>query len=113
VHGGADIPDGLLEHAVRGGVGDHQGREVLGVGLGLGLGLAAALGFLDTSFKGVEDLESFLGLPVICAIPEIQTASEKKLLRRQNIVWTVILGAGFTTLTGGMLLLWWLGKIII
>ena len=35
----ADLDDGLLEHAVRGGVCDHQRRQVVGMGLGLVLGL--------------------------------------------------------------------------
>lgn len=83
------------------------------LGLGFGLSLPAAMGFFDTSFKGVEDLESYLGLPVTCAIPEIQTSSEKLLQRRQNIVWRVSLGVGFTILICSILQLWWIEKIII
>jgi len=83
------------------------------IGLGLGLGLGAAKAFLDTSFKGVEDLESYLGLPVTCAIPEIQTAGEKKLRRRNSVIWAAALGTGYTALILGLLLLWWKGRIII
>ena len=33
----ADFPDGFLEHAMSGGVGDHQGGEIVAMGPGLGL----------------------------------------------------------------------------
>ncbi len=82
------------------------------LGLGLGLALAYAVAFMDTSFKDVKEIESYLGLPVTCAIPVIQTAGEKKRLRLRNIVWVIALGGSFATLGGGMLLLWWQGKII-
>ena len=32
----ADLDDGFLEHAMGGGIGDHQRRQIVGVGLGLG-----------------------------------------------------------------------------
>jgi uncharacterized protein involved in exopolysaccharide biosynthesis/Mrp family chromosome partitioning ATPase len=40
-------------------------------GLVLGVGLALALGLVDSSFKSVEDAETFLNLPVIGAVPRI------------------------------------------
>ena len=32
----ANLPDAFLEHAVGGGIGDHQGGQLVSVGLGLG-----------------------------------------------------------------------------
>jgi succinoglycan biosynthesis transport protein ExoP len=40
------------------------------VGIGLGLGLAFFLEYLDTSVKTVEDVEKFLGVPVLAVIPK-------------------------------------------
>jgi capsular exopolysaccharide synthesis family protein len=40
------------------------------VGLGLGTGLAFFLEYLDTSVKSLEDVERFLGVPVLAVIPK-------------------------------------------
>jgi polysaccharide biosynthesis transport protein len=85
----------------------------LALGLGAGFTLAYLLEFQDTSFKDVKDLENYLGLPVSCAIPVLQTGGEKKWLLLRNVAWTVVLSAGFAILSGGMLLLWHRGMIIL
>lgn len=83
------------------------------LGLGLGLGLGYGKDFLDTSFSNVKDLESYLGQPVTCSIPVLQTAKEKEQFRVRNIIWGAALGAGFLIMGIIMLLLWWKGKIIL
>jgi succinoglycan biosynthesis transport protein ExoP len=40
------------------------------IGLGLGCGLAFFLEYLDTSVKSLEDVERFLGVPVLAVIPK-------------------------------------------
>lgn len=40
------------------------------IGLGLGLGMAYFIEYLDTSVKTVDDVEQYLGLPVIGIIPQ-------------------------------------------
>ena len=41
----------------------------LATGFALGVGPIFILDFIDTSFKDVGDLEEYIGVPVICAIP--------------------------------------------
>ena len=41
------------------------------VGLVVGVGLALALGLVDSSFRSVEEVERFLNLPVIGAVPRV------------------------------------------
>lgn len=57
----------------------------VGVGLSLSLGTIMLLDFVDTSFKDVAEVEDFIGVPVICAIPfiekEAETRKEKRLYR--------------------------------
>jgi len=40
------------------------------VGLGFGIGLAFFLEYLDTSVKSLDDVESYLGVPVLAVIPK-------------------------------------------
>ena len=40
------------------------------LGLGLGVGLAFFLEYLDTSVKSLDDVEKFLGIPVLAVIPK-------------------------------------------
>ncbi len=44
-------------------------------GLGFGIGAVYMLEFFDHSFKSVEDVETYLGVTVLGAIPRIQTVS--------------------------------------
>ena len=49
------------------------------VGLAFGVGIAFALELLDTSVKGLEDVEKFLGVPVLAVIPK-----EVGILHKEN-----------------------------
>lgn len=91
--------------------------KVLGVALALGLGLSfmtvIAIDFVDTSFKDALDLEDFVGVPVICAVPLIEKESE---VRRQNIYFRLsvtgvtLFAIGVMTVIG---IMWVKGLIII
>jgi capsular polysaccharide biosynthesis protein len=52
---------------------------MLGAVLGMIIGSAAALlvEMLDNSFKKVEEVEQFLGVPVLATIPSIGTIKNK------------------------------------
>lgn len=82
-------------------------------GLGLGLVLSYSREFMDSSFKNVHDLETFIGLPVTCAIPLLPTDHEKKLALAGKILWFTVLGTGFALLGATMLVLWLRGNIIL
>lgn len=81
--------------------------------LGLSVGSVLALDFIDTSFKDVGELEEFIGVPVICAVPFIEKASETHK-ERLRFLWSVV-GIGIYAL-GLMIVLgvlWTKGLIII
>lgn len=52
------------------------------LGIGLGIGLALFLDSLDTTIKSQEDVEKLLQLPVLSAVPKIDTS--KKLIRQKQ-----------------------------
>lgn len=54
----------------------------IAAGLGLGGGLIFLLEFLDSSFKEPEDIEAFIGLPVLATIPTVINETE---LRRNRL----------------------------
>lgn len=55
------------------------------IGLILGLAAASILEQLDTSIGTIEDVESFIGLPVLGVIPYLKTKDEKKKSLIQRI----------------------------
>ncbi|OQX15467.1 MAG: hypothetical protein BWK76_13120 [Desulfobulbaceae bacterium A2] len=83
--------------------------RILGMALAGGMGFAFCgiflANFFDLSFREVNDLEEFLGLPVSCTIPYIETSREKR--------WRLVkIGLGLTlvllTLTLLALAFWYL-----
>ena len=52
-------------------------------GLGLGFGVPFVWDFLDPSFRDLGDIEAYLGVPVLCTIPLIETEREKNWCRRK------------------------------
>ncbi len=58
---------------------------IFGVGAGLGL-VYLSENYLDTTFKGADDLKTFLGQNVIGVIPLIITEEERKRARRKDIL---------------------------
>ncbi|MBB5346946.1 hypothetical protein JWG42_12825 [Desulfoprunum benzoelyticum] len=51
--------------------------------LGLGFGVPFVWDFLDPSFRDQNDIETYLGVPVLCTIPLIETEREKTWGRRK------------------------------
>jgi Uncharacterized protein involved in exopolysaccharide biosynthesis len=72
-------------------------------GLGISLGTVLVLEFIDTSFKHIGELEEYIGVPVICAIPFIEQEAET---RKEQIVFRVSLAciAGYAILLFGVIM---------
>ncbi|NLX18068.1 MAG: hypothetical protein GXY53_02125 [Desulfobulbus sp.] len=58
----------------------------LAAGLGVSVGSLVILDFIDTSFKDVGELEEYIGVPVICALPFIEKEEEALKEKRKNIL---------------------------
>lgn len=82
-------------------------------GLGVGGGLALLLDSLDTSFKDVATLEAYLGVPVTCAIPRLETVAERRRHKIGHLLWVVGVTAGGVALLAAMFYLKHQGRIII
>jgi polysaccharide chain length determinant protein (PEP-CTERM system associated) len=83
------------------------------LGLGIGFGGSYILESQDTSFKVATDIESFLNLPVICSIPLIQSAADKKKDRMKTITWATVLIVSTLAIVAEIIYLWQQGTIII
>lgn len=62
---------------------------VVGLGLGIGCGITFLLEYLDSSFKRTEDVEEFLKIPVIAAVPVIAHPKEI-MLRKVNTICSIL-----------------------
>jgi len=82
-------------------------------GIVLGGGLAFALGSLADSFKTMPEIESFLKLPVLCAIPVIHSERLIRITRIKNLLWTLAFAFSFACLLGVVIYLWHKGSIIV
>ena len=81
--------------------------------LALSVGSVLAGDFIDTSFKDVGELEEFIGVPVICAIPFIEKAKETRrdaLVFRVSVAVISLYGVGLLAAIG---YLWSKGLIIV
>jgi hypothetical protein len=68
----------------------------IALGLGTGAGIIVMLEMLDTTVKGVKQLELWSGnIPCITMIPLAQTESDKRRERLMNIMFLGINGAIF------------------
>jgi uncharacterized protein involved in exopolysaccharide biosynthesis len=85
----------------------------IGAGLAGGFGIALGLDIMDTSFKTIQELESFLKIPVTCALPLIVLEAERKQAKKKNIIWYCIFTAWLLLLITGAVALWFRGSIII
>lgn len=62
------------------------------IGLGLGVGLAALAEISDRTFRYAGDLQSYVGLPVLVCIPQVETAGDLRRVRiRRRLIWGVSL----------------------
>jgi len=73
---------------------------VVAAGFGIGGGLIFLLEFLDTSFRKPEDIESFLGLPILAAVPELYNRKKEVRQRLDRILSLVAIMVGFILLAG-------------
>jgi polysaccharide chain length determinant protein (PEP-CTERM system associated) len=62
---------------------------MLAAGFGIGGGLIFLLEYLNTSFRGPEDVESYLGFPVIATVPVIYHQKDKKK-QKLNQVFSIV-----------------------
>ena len=72
----------------------------MAISLGLALTWTFATDVLDASFRDAADIESSLGIPVICSIPMLLTNEEKRRNRLVSMVW----GSTLVVSTLGLLL---------
>lgn len=85
----------------------------LGVGVGFGCGLAFLLEMRDSSFRDVVEIEDYLQLPVICAIPFIENEIDLRAKRRKAIFWWTLIAVLVIGILGGMAYFYKTGRIII
>ena len=85
----------------------------IGLGLALGSTIALSLEFFSTSFKDPNELEKFLNIPVICAVPVIQTKNELTKAKLMHAAQNFLLLLAATVILGTTLYLWKQGIIII
>ncbi len=94
---------------------DYKKILLLAVGLGLGLGGAVSFGveLLGTSFKDPEDLEKYLGIPVVSALPSILTRKETIKKRILNSCITLMLFLLGMAILAAIYYFWQRGMIIL
>lgn len=85
----------------------------VGLGLGIGGGLAFGLDLINTSFRDPEDLEAYLDVPVICAIPAIYTTRERIKRKIFQFFWIVVLVLSSGGILAAAVYFWRKGMIII
>jgi polysaccharide chain length determinant protein (PEP-CTERM system associated) len=88
---------------------------LLAIGLGLicGSGISYSLETLDTSFKDVSEIESYLGIPVACSIPIIYTDKEIRKKKITTFMWALTFIIPTLVLVAGIFYLFHKGMIII
>ena len=85
----------------------------IAMSLSLGLGLALGEAFLDSSFKDAMDIETSLGLPVVCSIPFITTEKESRRGKYISLGWMIAFTLSVTILGLAFLYFWRNGQIIL
>ncbi len=83
------------------------------ISLGIGGAIAFSEAILDSSFKDVTDVETYLDLPVVCSIPYITTDRENLRQKALSVTWFVVLSGGFICLCGAFVFLVHHGRIIL
>jgi hypothetical protein len=85
----------------------------LAAGLGVSVGSLVLLDFIDTSFKDVGELEEYIGVPVICALPFIEKEEEIKKDKRKNLLIIVLVSLYAVILITALVVMFFKGMIII
>jgi uncharacterized protein involved in exopolysaccharide biosynthesis len=65
---------------------DRKRLNLMGLagGLAIGLGIVALLEFKDSSFRGEDDVVTFLSLPVMATIPAIITKADRRKAKKKK-----------------------------
>lgn len=85
----------------------------LASGVALGVFPLFVLDFIDTSFKDVEEVEEYIGVPVICAIPIIEKETEikkEKYVSRMRVSAVAMYGTALLIAIG---IMWARGMIVV
>lgn len=85
----------------------------IGLGLTFGGAIALSLEFFSTSFRDPNELERFLNIPVVCAVPLIRTKNElaHEKIKQAALDLTLLLAAA--VILGATVYFWKQGMIII
>jgi len=67
---------------------------VIFAALGGSVGLAFGREYIDKSFYRLEDIESFLNLPVLAGIPVLVTAEDMKVKKKQRVIAISVISFG-------------------
>ncbi len=81
-------------------------------GLGFGCAIAFFFNIIDTSFRDVSDLESYLGVAVSCAIPYVETKKEIKVKKIKRMSFTILLVIYCATLVGVTIYFYQTGRVV-
>jgi len=97
----------VMEPAVPPRLPDAPGRlRLLLIGfmvsLGLSVGVVLAADKLDTSFRGIDDLRSFVRVPKLFSIPLITTTADTRRQRRRFLLTAVAAVIGLTLIVAGV-----------
>ncbi len=84
----------------------------VGGSMALGGGLILLISFMDTSFRDPEDLESFIGVPVISTITYFETKREKRFRFFKSVVIVIALTLLVIAVVGLFWYAWSKGKIV-
>lgn len=85
----------------------------LAAGVALGVVPLFVLDFIDTSFKDVDEVEEYIGVPVICAIPIIEKETEIKKEKYVSRVRVSVVAMYGTVLLIAIGIMWARGMIVV
>jgi len=85
----------------------------MALGLGFGGGISLLFEFLNTSFREVRDVEAFLGLPVLCALPVVDPPAVRRWKKIKAILWGTAFFVSGSTILIVFIFCWRKGLIII
>jgi len=85
----------------------------MALGLGFGGGISLLFEFLNTSFREVRDVEAFLGLPVLCALPIVDPPAVRRWKKIKGIIWGTAFFVSSSAILIAFIFCWRKGLIIL
>ena len=79
----------------------------------MSVGPIFVMDFIDTSFKDVGELEEYIGVPVICAIPFIEKEAEIRKENFKSRIRLAVVSVYGTILVAAIVIMWIKGMIIV